>query len=388
MLKSIITSIIATLIGFLLFYIFAITYIYKNIDKERPYIIKDKKSLRFHMKYTSKLHHLAGVPGKLNEEKKPEDYIFAEVSKFKKGSDKILFQGDSYIETLTHYKNAHNILKNFSKKNNVGIINAGIGSYSPSLMSLQYDVLEKDFNILPNIIVAYFDQSDIGDENCRYKSNRIFSSDGKLIRIREEKYSTEIFNYTKIHKESEIFLLEVSNFKKAVKLTNFNLSYKFMKQKSKLNKKIKRIKKLGFKNRSLPKCYWQDIEKPLIENDLDQIRYFSNRIKDYLNKISNKSYIEKIFIVTFPHKANLFPTKNNLGKEIFYKTNVQNIVEKISKSYPNIEHINFFDEIRGNEKYIFENAYIDFDPHLKEKFHSDLFLKTILNKLEIYLNSN
>ena len=52
------------------------------------------------------------------------------------------------------------------------------------------------------------------------------------------------------------------------------------------------------------------------------------------------------------------------------------------------KHINFIDEIRGNEKYLFENAYIDFDPHLKEKFHSDLFLKTILSKLEIYVNSN
>tara|TARA_B100000579_G_C22238715_1_gene579478 strand:- start:70 stop:555 length:486 start_codon:yes stop_codon:yes gene_type:complete len=161
-----------------------------------------------------------------------------------------------------------------------------------------------------------------------------------------------------------------------------------MKQKSKLLKKFKRIKKFGFKNRSLPKCYWQDIEKPLIENNLSQINYFSDRVKEYIEKISKKEYIEKIFIVTFPHKANLFPTKNSLGKEVFYKANVQNIVEKISKDYPNIEHINFLDEIRGNEKYLFENAYIDFDPHLKEKFHSDLFLKTILSKLEIYVNSN
>ena len=32
---------------------------------------------------------------------------------------------------------------------------------------------------------------------------------------------------------------------------------------------------------------------------------------------------------------------NKIGKEVFYKANVQNIVEKISKDYPNIEHINF-----------------------------------------------
>jgi len=388
MLKNIITLTIASLIGFLLFYIFAVAYVYVNMNGERPYIIKDEKSLKFHIKYTNKLHHLAGIPGKQNEEKKPEDYIFTIVNKFKDKDDKILFQGDSYIETLTHYKNAYKILKNFSKENNVGIINSGIGSYSPSLMNLQYDVMEKDFNILPNIVVAYFDQSDVGDENCRYKNNRVFDVNGNLIRIREEKYSADIFNYTTIHKESEILLLETTKLNKAIKLTNFNLDYKFMKQKSKLLKKFKRIKKFGFKNRSLPKCYWQDIEKPLIENNLSQINYFSDRVKEYIEKISKKEYIEKIFIVTFPHKANLFPTKNSLGKEVFYKANVQNIVEKISKDYPNIEHINFLDEIRGNEKYLFENAYIDFDPHLKEKFHSDLFLKTILSKLEIYVNSN
>ena len=45
----------------------------------------------------------------------------------------------------------------FSEENNVGLINAGVGSYSPSLMNLQIDILEKDFNIYPNIILAYFD---------------------------------------------------------------------------------------------------------------------------------------------------------------------------------------------------------------------------------------
>ena len=55
------------------------------------------------------------------------------------------------------------------KKNNIGIINAGVTSFSPSLMKLQYEILEKDFNIRPNIVVAYIDQTDIGDDFCRYR---------------------------------------------------------------------------------------------------------------------------------------------------------------------------------------------------------------------------
>ena len=85
---------------------------------------------------------------------------------------KILIQGDSYVETLTYYKKTFNLLEKFSEKHNIGLINAGIGSYSPSLMNLQLDILEKDFNIYPNIIIAYFDQSDMGDEICRYKDKK------------------------------------------------------------------------------------------------------------------------------------------------------------------------------------------------------------------------
>ena len=53
-----------------------------------------------------------------------------------------------------------------SKKKKIGLINSGTTSYSPSLMQIQFDILEKDFNIKPNIIISYIDQTDIGDELC------------------------------------------------------------------------------------------------------------------------------------------------------------------------------------------------------------------------------
>ena len=70
-------------------------------------------------------------------------------------------------------------LLNFAKKNNLGLINAGVTSFSPSLMQLQYEILEKDFNIKPNIVVAYFDQTDFGDELCRYKDKRTYERKNK-----------------------------------------------------------------------------------------------------------------------------------------------------------------------------------------------------------------
>ncbi len=66
----------------------------------------------------------------------------------------------------SRYKKSFNLINNFTKKNNIGLINAGVGSFSPSLMQIQYGILEEDFNIKPNVVIAYIDQTDIGDELC------------------------------------------------------------------------------------------------------------------------------------------------------------------------------------------------------------------------------
>ena len=103
----------------------------------------------------------------------------------------VLIQGDSFIEQLTnssYYKQDTDVeiitngekpknisvelVQKFKSKKSVGFVSGGTGSYSPSLMNLQLDVLEQDFKILPNIVIAYVDQSDIGDEYCRYRNHR------------------------------------------------------------------------------------------------------------------------------------------------------------------------------------------------------------------------
>ena len=40
-------------------------------------------------------------------------------------------------------------------------------------MKLQYEILKSFFDINPNIVIAYIDQTDIGDEICRYKTKDI-----------------------------------------------------------------------------------------------------------------------------------------------------------------------------------------------------------------------
>ena len=388
MYKNLIIVTISCVIGLFLCYIIGVSYYYININKDRPYHFKNTKSLEFHKKYTSKIHHLSG----LNWDKKneiPENFLFTVVNNFQNKDYKILIQGDSYVETLTYHNKSFDLLKKFSKKNNVGLINAGVGSYSPSLMKLQLDILEKDFKIYPNIIVAYFDQSDVGDEICRYKDKRKFNNKNQLIAIEEEKYSRNVFNYTRLHYESSILLSNKSDLGKSISLFNFNLKYFFMKRVTKISEKIIAINKEGLKGRKLKKeCYWEDIERPIIENNHNEMKYFKKVVKNYLEKIATKNHVEKIFIITFPHKANLYPLKNQFDQTIYYNVNLADVIDEVIAEKDNIQHLNFTKEIKGKEKYFYDNAYIDFDPHLKEDFHYSLFAKKIVEKLNKYLNQN
>ena len=118
------------------------------------------------------------------------------------------------------------------------------------------------------------------------------------------------------------------------------------------------------------------------------MKYFKKVVKNYLEKIATKNHVEKIFIITFPHKANLYPLKNQFDQTIYYNVNLADVIDEVIAEKDNIQHLNFTKEIKGKEKYFYDNAYIDFDPHLKEDFHYSLFAKKIVEKLNKYLNQN
>ena len=110
---------------------------------------------------------------------------------------------------LTNFDNFTSVklVQNFKSEKKIGFVNAGVGSYSPSLMSVQLDVLEEDFKIFPSIIIAYIDQTDIGDENCRYKNNKTYKN-GILKSVRPENHLMyrDLFNFTEIYGLSKISL--------------------------------------------------------------------------------------------------------------------------------------------------------------------------------------
>ena len=172
-----------------------------------------------------------------------------------------------------------NFLREWTSRRNVGAINGCTGSYSPSLMSVQLEILENDFNIKPSVVVAYIDQGDIGDEICRYKEKRILDKNNKLIAVKNEEYSRAIYDYSIIYPMSEIILSNNNKIVKKIKLTNSFIKYKIFR----LIKKIQNLKKLGLKNVNNERCHFDQIMKYLIDINLNDKVYFENRLKDYLN---------------------------------------------------------------------------------------------------------
>ena len=131
-------------------------------------------------------------------------------------------------------------------------------------MSLQLDVLEDDFKIFPNIIIAYIDQTDIGDENCRYKNNKVYK-DGVLKSIHPEAHLMyrDLFNYSQIYGISKIFLKDNSKISKTFQLINFKFKYNITKSSIRFYRKY--ISNLESDKEKIKKCYASDVLRYLID---------------------------------------------------------------------------------------------------------------------------
>ena len=202
--------------------------------------------------------------------------LFTTINEIENKKKIVLFQGDSWMEQLSNQKHnlvALDLVKKFGDKKKVGLINAGIASYSPSLMNIQLDVLQENFEISPDIVIAYIDQTDIGDENCRYKYNTVYKN-GILKSIQPEAYLMYkgLFNYSQIYGLSRIYLNGDSKIMKTFKLMNFKFKYNSTKSAIRFYRKYISNSKMD-KDR-LIKCRWEVMEKYLIMPSESDVKIF------------------------------------------------------------------------------------------------------------------
>jgi hypothetical protein len=151
----------------------------QRLPKTRAQFIS-AEDVTFYKKYSNQLNHLRGFDFlKQLDPSLPSthlDYLF---SKIGDGKIEVLLQGDSWAEQFMTSRPTVFTLQNFAETRDVSLIVAGTTSYAPSVMQAQFRILREDFGISPKIVVGVIDQTDIGDELCRYKDQTRCESSGR-----------------------------------------------------------------------------------------------------------------------------------------------------------------------------------------------------------------
>jgi len=365
------SAVLTIIIIVFLYYVIGIFYFFFYTKNENINALI-KKNFYIFDKYTSIIHHIRSNPDYIDKIKKQDELIFDIYNEG--GSKTILFQGDSWFEQAFSYKNLN---ENFLKKNqNLKYVNAGIGSYSPSLMMLQLNILINDFKIFPDMIVAYIDQTDIYDEVCRYKFQKKYSNNF-LISIPEEKrpLSNHFIPFTReVHKVK----LNIE-YNSIISKSHHNLVYEIEKTLEQIKNQTEinvfnRKKKELIKNCKKKKDYYQF--------SADEIDYFKKELENYINFIISKN-IKKILLVTHFHKDYLERIKNNEINDIY----ISNVVDEILHKYQTIKHLNF-SKIVTNEEFELlkkESSWLRDKLHLSENLHTNYFMKKIDDEVhELY----
>lgn len=331
------------------------------ISREK-FLFTNKDQLIFYKDKMNKLHHLRDVyDNNIKYKDDPTQFIFTKINYKEKNKKLILFQGDSRTQQLDNFLKIKDILDN----NDFNLINGGSTSFSPSMMSVQYDILTEEYDLKPQIVIALIDPTDLGDEICRYKKHIVLNND-KILKINPTLNKKDFYFYENIFLMSEIKFFNGPKILKLHNLINNYIKYDLGKQ--------------------AEQCKYKEIQNFLLEINQNEIEYFNNILGLYIKNISKDKFIKKIYIVLYPHIQHLDQNTFN----IFYNIKLNKIInyKKLFEISDKIEILDFYDDnIFKDYKNNYNEIFIKDDPasHLTQK-GINLFYAEIFKKMEINLN--
>ena len=314
-----------------------------------------KELIEFHNHYYKELHHL----GRLNEAdvENPSSLMFDEIGN---GSSCIIIQGDSWAEQYKINKSKEYLFNHLKKKKQHRFILAGTGSYSPSIMTSQLFLLRNDFGHNPEYLVAIIDQTDIGDEICRYKNLRR-KEKGRIIVKPEDGNSIEYNSGFYIMDNFRMFFSE-----------NYSIVKVFHYLKNDYKQKKNRKK-------YTIRCTKNQILDPLKNGLTDsQEKYMINVLNDYFDEAFSYPDLKKLIIITHPHRGHLS------GE---YILNITDLVQKArlkSNHSKKIKIVSFLKNFKDSSINDLDGIFKENDAysHLKNNY----FLKNILPRVIAEIN--
>tara|TARA_A100000164_G_scaffold213748_1_gene189448 strand:+ start:371 stop:1426 length:1056 start_codon:yes stop_codon:yes gene_type:complete len=274
-------------------------------------------------------------------------------SKIGFGNKKILIQGDSWAELLEKDPKNRDVFLDIP---NTQFLLAGTSSYSPSLMSAQLNTIRSQFGESPETIIAIIDQTDLGDELCRYKNLREVIN-GKVV-VRPVPPGEPGF-YT-LHSLFSKYEVLTSSLPFTIRLIKYEILN---------NQIVKRMKT------SKNKCGYKDI-LGILKTDISDhdLNYWDNIFNEYINNVFSNSDTKHLILVTHPHKYHLNGD---------YVSDINNLVSnnvRKSQHKDKITLLNPFQDYKIkkiNEIFIEDDTY----SHLQPNYITNYYLPKIIQAL-------
>jgi hypothetical protein len=309
--------------------------------------------LRTYSALYEKTHHLREMDSqKWDYVENADELIFTVVRSFEGKRRKLLVQGDSWGEQVTQSAFSRAVVEHFAETNDWGVVNAGTTSYSASPMTMQFRILTGEYGLDPSDVLVFFDQTDLGDELCRYESRRLVGSDGELSAVLPEPLtSAEVYAVSRVLKSQDILAREY--LPSMVRWGWYAAE--------------KRIRRYSLDER---RCGWADITRPLISGiSNDEFDYIVSVFQDYFETVLSNPSTRNLVIAVHPHKSHLLTD----GSYVYGIEEVVTAAVTKSKHKENIEvfegkkiYDNYLSDIEIEEMFMQE----DCSCHLTDEAHS------------------
>jgi hypothetical protein len=356
----------AVILNILLFGSIVLVFSYfaeTRLPKTRAQFLS-REDVFFYKKYSDQLNHLRDFDflNKLHPGNRRThiDYLFSTVGK---GNVEVLIQGDSWAEQFITNSPSFFTLQNFAEDRGFKVAVSGTTSYSPSLMQAQYRVLRQDFGFNPKIVVGVIDQTDLGDELCRYREQLALSQSGELI--------------VKPYTGAVIVPYHLGSYFQAIDILD--------------SAESALLRLLKYKIANLIPAQqggcWQEILSPLTGLLRPEDRnYFIDRVAKYIEEVfkplGTTDHPTQLILVTHFHKKHV-----SREYQLSVATLVQAAIE-ISKYRDRIVHLDFSPEDYSGEN--IDKIFIEGDPfsHLTDYYHRKVLTRGILNQIKIALSDS